>query len=170
MIGFPFEPINSTRDRIALGEGLSFLGQFNDPFARADRERKVPEEVEPQKTIYPTFCRNVMAQNFQPGDLLPDSGGRPHGYARGIFNAAASHNTLAREQGVGWVIAKLDQNICSNNREAGPSIKDDGDQERGCAISRFKEKIDNDNGGRGIIGHSGHENRTPVSRERLPVK
>ena len=71
MIGFPFEPINSTRDRIALGEGLSFLGQFNDPFARADRERKVPEEVEPQKTVYPTFCRNVMAQNFRRLTFCP---------------------------------------------------------------------------------------------------
>jgi hypothetical protein len=170
MIEFPFGFIDSTRHRVEPSGGLPFLAQLNEPFARAQSQFEVPEEVQPQKPVDPALCRNVMAQNFQPSDPLPDSGSQSHGDARGIFNAARSNNTLALKQGIGRVIAKPDQDICSNDREAGPSIKHDGNQKRECAISRFKEKIDDDNGSRGIIGHSGHENRTPVSRERLPVK
>lgn len=92
-----------------VGE-LSFSGQLNDPSAGADGELEVPEEVEPKETVYPAFCRQVMGQNFQVRDLLPDRGGRPHGYARRVFNAAASNNALALQQGIGRVISKLNQN------------------------------------------------------------
>jgi len=39
----------------------AFLDQLNDPFAEANGELEVPEEVEPQQTVYPTFCRQIMA-------------------------------------------------------------------------------------------------------------
>lgn len=121
MSEFPFELIDSTHDRVEPSGGLPFLAQLNDPFARAQSQLEVPEEVQPQKTVYPALCRNVMAQNIQQGDPLPDSGSQPHGDARGILNAAASNNTLALKQRIGRVIAELDQDICSNDREAGPS-------------------------------------------------
>jgi hypothetical protein len=43
---------------------LSVLGQFNDPFAEAKGQLKASEEVEAQKTVHPTFWRQIMAENF----------------------------------------------------------------------------------------------------------
>lgn len=111
-----------------------------------------------------------MAQNFQVGDLLPDSTGRPHSYARGVFNAAASDHTLALKQGIGRVISKPDQDVSGDNRKAGSSVEDDGNEKGRCAIGRLKEEVNNNGWARGIIGHSRHGKITTVSRGRAPVK
>jgi hypothetical protein len=77
-------PFILAEDSVERAGELSFPSQLNDPFAGTDSELEVLEEVEPQKTIYPAFCGQVMAQNFQVGDLLPNSSGRPYSYTRGI--------------------------------------------------------------------------------------
>lgn len=111
-----------------------------------------------------------MAQNFEVGDFLANSCGRPHGYAWGVFNTTASYNPLALKQGAGWIIAQLDQDLCGDNREAGSGVKNDGKEKRRCAVRRLKQKIyDRAWGGR-IIRYPGHGKSTPVSRGKLPVK
>ncbi len=142
------EFVNEELGEMSLVSGageLSFLDKLNDALAGPDDELKVPEEVESQKTVHATLCGQIMAQDLQVGHLLPNSSGRPYGYARGIFNAAAGDDTLALKQGVSRVISKLDQDLCGNNRKAGSSVKDDRNENRRRAIRRLKEKI-NDKG------------------------
>jgi len=38
----------------------------------------------------------------------PNSCGRPHGYAWGVFNTTTRYNPLALKQGTGWIIAEPD--------------------------------------------------------------
>jgi len=59
-----------------IGDGdLTFSAEIYDTFAKSDGELEGLEEVETEQTVYTACGREVMAQDIQIGDLLPDGGG-----------------------------------------------------------------------------------------------